>query len=726
MAPQNSRAISSKTSKTTKPLSEKKQKSSKFNPDKRDGYLKSTPIAQRIASFRLSHVDSSLTTQTLSNMLKSELKDAIQQNAVNLVDHVFRDECLPFAITRELLEMTLHLFNERPSGTTRNAEKDTAEWFNKIGEALAKHTRCQLLRKWSSANSSKPLKGSSIKRKPDIALYDIEERDASWEASWKDVVSICEITSQVSSHRRLEDTVLNKSFLAFVSQYNRRLIPIVTIWGQQSDSSSFKLTLSDRSGIIQSVDYKIAPPSLTFLRLLAALMFGDKTLLGFDTTMQQDSNNEITSIQCSGIKYDVVGLIFRSQTLRGRATQCWHVQKDGKKYVIKDSWCQKTRNFNEIDRLKDIREVQGVPTLIGGEDVRISPGVVDSTNLIRKGLTIYDPKSRKRSGIVIKEERLHRRIVMTPVAEPIYTFKSKKELIGAFIDVISGASNKSFLRNIGKLTIYPAHQHLCTEKKILHRDISYNNIMLYHSPDSANGLRKGLLIDFDYALPLDNSCTVSVGDRTGTGPFMALEVLKNAGGEQTQQKPRHDLESIFYVLLYICMKLKGPNNMKRTVEDNGGLPMTIDSWFSPGITFRDLRDKKIGQLFEFETRFINKFMPYFFDLRGCVSQLWNHIYPLRKQEDDVCVGTHKGMLSILQETFEALPLKEDTSDADLAEIQMHLLAQSQPHTPRNIESESSMDSEEVDNEEVDDEEVDDEEVDNEEVNNEGIFEEVDD
>jgi serine/threonine protein kinase len=48
------------------------------------------------------------------------------------------------------------------------------------------------------------------------------------------------------------------------------------------------------------------------------------------------------------------------------------------------------------------------------------------------------------------------------------------------------------------------HKILCDEKSILHRDISTNNIMLYHqtvAPDSETKpkLRHGLLIDFDYS-----------------------------------------------------------------------------------------------------------------------------------------------------------------------------------------------------------------------------------
>lgn len=36
------------------------------------------------------------------------------------------------------------------------------------------------------------------------------------------------------------------------------------------------------------------------------------------------------------------------------------------------------------------------------------------------------------------EERIHRRLLIMEVGEPLGTFRSKKELIGAFIDVVKG------------------------------------------------------------------------------------------------------------------------------------------------------------------------------------------------------------------------------------------------------------------------------------------------
>jgi hypothetical protein len=55
---------------------------------------------------------------------------------------------------------------------------------------------------------------------------------------------------------------------------------------------------------------------------------------------------------------------------------------------------------------------------------------------------------------------------------------------------------------------------MCDDKFILHRDISYNNIMLYHSAGSEAVLHRGLLIDLDYAVRLNVIRDHSEGDWT--------------------------------------------------------------------------------------------------------------------------------------------------------------------------------------------------------------------
>ena len=66
--------------------------------------------------------------------------------------------------------------------------------------------------------------------------------------------------------------------------------------------------------------------------------------------------------------------------------------------------------------------MQGVPHLYASEDL-MSFGQVDSTAVCH-------------IGISKQEERNHRRLVIGPVAQPLSTFCSKKELIQAFVDVI--------------------------------------------------------------------------------------------------------------------------------------------------------------------------------------------------------------------------------------------------------------------------------------------------
>jgi hypothetical protein len=97
------------------------------------------------------------------------------------------------------------------------------------------------------------------------------------------------------------------------------------------------------------------------------------------------------------------------------------------------------------------------------------------------------------------EERVHRRIVMKPVGRHITNFKSLKELVGAFMDIIKGTSISPSTSSATSMLIiiYSAHAILC-DNGILHRDISINNVML-SSPKNTECPAKGLLADYDYA-----------------------------------------------------------------------------------------------------------------------------------------------------------------------------------------------------------------------------------
>ncbi|OCH84537.1 hypothetical protein OBBRIDRAFT_696665, partial [Obba rivulosa] len=107
------------------------------------------------------------------------------------------------------------------------------------------------------------------------------------------------------------------------------------------------------------------------------------------------------------------------------------------------------------------------------------------------------------------------------------------------------------------------HHWAWTIAEVLHRDVSINNVMFYR--DVARNSVIGVLCDWDLAnkkdllgpdfLTSEELRRREAKYRTGTGPFMAIELLneprREAGVDLTpNHQYRHDLESFFYVLVW--------------------------------------------------------------------------------------------------------------------------------------------------------------------------------
>ncbi|SZF02655.1 unnamed protein product [Blumeria hordei] len=106
-----------------------------------------------------------------------------------------------------------------------------------------------------------------------------------------------------------------------------------------------------------------------------------------------------------------------------------------------------------------------------------------------------------------------------------------------------------------------AHRSLFTDARILHRDVSINNIILT-DPAVNDGLY-GLLIDLDLAISLDDvKSNENRQTMTGTMEYIALGILEanlfetDKGYKHTY---RHDLESFFYVLVSACIRFGREN-----------------------------------------------------------------------------------------------------------------------------------------------------------------------
>ncbi|KAI0750224.1 hypothetical protein C8Q80DRAFT_1253760 [Daedaleopsis nitida] len=115
-------------------------------------------------------------------------------------------------------------------------------------------------------------------------------------------------------------------------------------------------------------------------------------------------------------------------------------------------------------------------------------------------------------------ERSHMRFIVTDVGRPITKFKTTRELILAMRDAIIG------------------HKQAYELAGILHRDVSVGNILIVDDPEPGHSYT-GFLHDFDYS--------------SGTYYFMAFEMLSD---KVVIHKPRHDLESYYWVLLWIILR----------------------------------------------------------------------------------------------------------------------------------------------------------------------------
>ncbi|KAA8904234.1 hypothetical protein FN846DRAFT_907881 [Sphaerosporella brunnea] len=135
-------------------------------------------------------------------------------------------------------------------------------------------------------------------------------------------------------------------------------------------------------------------------------------------------------------------------------------------------------------------------------------------------------KRPRRDAPASCNNRIFSRLVMAPVGRAIDMFTTVTELLEAMRDAICGHR-----------TLYNAHQ-------ILHRDVSLFNILI---DDDVTRPGKGLLIDLDLAIRRDRLSATGASHRTGTQDFMAPGLL--CGNPHSF---RHDLESFFYVLLWIA------------------------------------------------------------------------------------------------------------------------------------------------------------------------------
>ncbi|KAG1897795.1 uncharacterized protein F5891DRAFT_505686 [Suillus fuscotomentosus] len=243
--------------------------------------------------------------------------------------------------------------------------------------------------------------------------------------------------------------------------------------------------------------------------------------------------------------------------LRGRATTVFpvtskalsalprrsHFRNKTNELVAKLFWPEEARQsepeiLEEVYKIaKDDLDVLGhVPEMVWFHKFEDT-----STAIIRKALGIDDAGSRVLYIIVFKK------------LEPITTLSGEKFLLAWWQAV-------------------KCHRALW-KRGVHHRDISPNNLMGYR----LRGRFITVLNDFDLSSIEDLLSSIQGGpkgfERTGTVPFMALDLLKpEAIAGQVEHVYRHDAESFIWVLAWICLRYRKGKLLRK------GRP--LDEWLT--------------------------------------------------------------------------------------------------------------------------------------------------
>ncbi len=446
---------------------------------------------------------------------------------------------------------------------------------------------------------TKDLTGCEAKRQIDLFVKPNNEKLSKVIHDWKDVEVIGELTMSDNNKKAKLLQISRYVRDVFSCQSTRRYVHAFTLCGNEMRSWVF-----DRSGPYSSTAFDIHEEPERFIRTIAAYVMMSDEELGLDTFIERDDGDQFITIMedATGkerrLQLESVPIAYQ-RAIVCRGTSCFRARTLNSKdlrYVVKFSWVSdKRRPEADLLRLARERGVKGVAKLFGHHritsitDMReglkfgkpyafrnttLSPAssFSQSQSLLSRsfgqlpglGTAGEPPKKRKsvdaggspskrsrsnsqspdkakRKNEVYSQmtslythdessfdNRIFRCLVISPAGRAIRDFRSIPELLEALRDAIK------------------AHRSLYTSGKILHRDISENNIIIT-DPKEADGFT-GMLIDEDLAKEIGSGRS-GARHQTGTMEFMAIGVLR-----RLSHTYRHDLESFFYVLLWICAR----------------------------------------------------------------------------------------------------------------------------------------------------------------------------
>ena len=520
-------------------------------------------------------------------------------------------------------------------------------------------------------STTKDLTGCEAKRQVDLFVKPSNEKLSKVFHNWKDVEVIGELKE---SNKDKKATLLQIGRYVrdvFSVQPTRRYVHAFTLCGNDMQAWVF-----DRSGPYSSTAFDIHEEPERFIRTIAAYVMMSDEELGLGTFIERDDGDQfITVVEDATGKERRLQLesvpIAHQRAIVCRGTSCFRARTPSSKdfrYVAKFSWVSDRRRPEaDLLRLAREREVKGVAELFGHHHItsianmregltfgkpyafrnttfnpassfsqsqsllsqsfgqRFGLGTAEELSKKRKSVDAGgSPSKRSRSNSQSPDKakrdmevnsqttslfthddssfnnRILRCLIISPAGRALRDFRSIPELLKALRDAVK------------------AHKSLYMKGKILHRDISENNIIIT-DPKEANGFT-GMLIDTEYGKE-NGSGRSGARQQTGTMEFMAIEVLR-----RVSHTYRHDLESLFYVLLWMCARRAWEREFECKLADRPKRNI-LTKWYTG--SYDDIADAKKGYMHVDEFENILKEFPQAFNcVKPMCEEIRSILFPL--------------------------------------------------------------------------------------------------
>ncbi|KAJ4472235.1 hypothetical protein J3R30DRAFT_3709681 [Lentinula aciculospora] len=289
--------------------------------------------------------------------------------------------------------------------------------------------------------------------------------------------------------------------------------------------------------------------------------------------------------------------------------------------------------LNELTSLTNVIDdtVTGGAVVVERKRKREGDSTVESS--IGNDMHENQSSERARKGNVDQTRARPRHGGKQPSRRPTSSASTKPEA-GRFITFDDAKADLEDPREIAQVfyDILQIHEWLFDNAGILHRHISMGNIMFRR----IDGNVHGVLNDFDLACRVNPNWNLEDGPSpnrcVGTKPFMAHDLLSV---HEKRHMPRHDMESLFYVMLILVCCFERPG---LAVPE----PMPYSDWFE-GIN-SDVHNRKLDFIL-FPTKI--PVQPYFRSFRIWVEEIRKWLYcgytEGRRYDglDDCNIGVHE-------------------------------------------------------------------------------------